>query len=222
MHEAADRMELSAIMQSTGTCRHYTAEPVPDTVLAEVLDAARWAPSGGNRQPVSLIVVRERATKEALQALYLPFWESYVAGIGSGTVRLGIRDQRVFHAADHFARHLADIPVMVVVCARLADVHPTDTALGRLSIVGGASVYPAVQNVLLAARAAGLGSALTTLLCAAEDEVKALLGIPADVSTAAMVTLGWPEKPFPRKLARRPLAEMAWAERYGTPLLDPT
>jgi len=214
-------MELSEIMQSTGTCRYYTADPVPDKVLAEVLDAARWAPSGGNRQPVSLIAIREQATKNALQALYLPFWEGYVAGIGRGAVRLGIRDQRVFHAADHFARHLAEIPVMVVVCARLADVHPTDTALGRLSIVGGASIYPAVQNMLLAARKAGLGTALTTLLCAAEEEVKALLGIPADVSTAAMVTLGWPVKPFPSKLARRPLVEMAWAERYGSPLNDP-
>jgi len=218
----ADRMELSAIMQSTGTCRYYSAEPVADEILADVLDAARWAPSGGNRQPVSLIAIRERATKNALQALYLPFWETYVAGIGSGTVRLGIRDERVFRAADHFARHLAEIPVMIVVCARLADVHPTDTALGRLSIVGGASIYPAVQNVLLAARAAGLGTALTTLLCAAEEEVKALLGIPADVSTAAMITLGWPAQPFPRRLARRPLTEMAWAERYGSPLIEPS
>lgn len=211
-------MDLLDVMHSTGTCRYYKQDPVDDEVLARVLDAARWAPSGGNRQPVSLVAIRERATKERLQALYLPFWDAYVAGIGEGKVRVGSRDSRILEAADHFALHLAEIPVLVCVCARLADVHPTDTDLGRLSIVGGASVYPAVQNVLLAARAAGLGSALTTLLCAVEPEVKRLLEIPDDVSTAAMLALGWPARPFPKKLNRRPLAEMAYGEKFGRPL----
>jgi len=211
-------MDLLDVMHSTGTCRYYAQEPVDEAVLAGVLDAARWAPSGGNRQPVSLIAIRERATKERLQTLYLPFWEAYVEGIGAGQVRVGSRDSRILEAADHFARHLAEIPVLVCVCARLADVHPTDTELGRLSIVGGASVYPAVQNVLLAARNAGLGSALTTLLCAVEPEVKRLLEIPDDVSTAAMLALGWPARPFPTKLNRRPLAQMAYGEKFGRPL----
>ncbi|MEQ8663080.1 MAG: nitroreductase family protein [Gammaproteobacteria bacterium] len=211
-------MDLLDVMHSTGTCRYYTPDPVPDAVLANVLDAARWAPSGGNRQPVSLVAIRERATKERLQALYLPFWDAYVAGIDAGTVRVGSRDSRILEAADHFARHLADIPVLVCVCARLADVHPTDTALDRLSIVGGASVYPAVQNVLLAARNAGLGSALTTLLCAVEPAVKALLEIPEDVSTAALLALGYPARPFPARLNRRPLDEMAFSEKFGRPL----
>ncbi|MEX2480445.1 MAG: nitroreductase family protein [Gammaproteobacteria bacterium] len=211
-------MDLLEVLRSTATCRYYKPDAVPDALLASVLDAARWAPSGGNRQPVELIVVRAQETKQALQALYLPFWDEYVGGIRSGSVRIGSRDARILQAADHFARHLADIPVLIVVCARLNDVHPTDTALGRLSIVGGASIYPAVQNILLAARHAGLGTALTTLLCAAEPQVKALLAIPDELSTAAMVTLGWPARPLPRKLNRRPLGEMAWAERYGSPL----
>ncbi|MCB1747469.1 MAG: nitroreductase family protein [Gammaproteobacteria bacterium] len=211
-------MELLDVMQSTGTCRYYKPDPVPDEILRRVLDCARWAPSGGNRQPVSLVAIRDGATRRALQELYLPFWNEYVAGIEAGTVRLGSRDRRVLESADHFARHLADIPVFVVVCARLADVHPTDTELDRLSIVGGASIYPAVQNLLLGARDAGLGTALTTLLCAVEPEVKRLLAIPDDVSTAAMVTLGWPARPFPRQLNRRPLDEMAWGEKFGQPL----
>jgi nitroreductase len=132
-------------------------------------------------------------------------------------VRVGGRS-KILADAIHFAEHLHEIPVMIVVCARLADVHPTDVALDRLSIVGGASVYPAVQNMLLAARNIGLGTALTTLLCAVEPEVKALLEIPPEVSTAAMVTLGWPARPFPRRLNRRPLREMAHAERYGRAL----
>ncbi|TDJ64922.1 MAG: nitroreductase family protein, partial [Proteobacteria bacterium] len=116
--------------------------------------------------------------------------------------------------ADHFAQHMDEIPILLVVCARLADVHPTDTALDRLSIVGGASIYPAVQNVLLAARNEGLGTALTTLLCGVEPQVKALLGIPDDISTAAMVTMGWPAKPFPEKLSRRRLSQFAFTDRY--------
>ncbi len=213
-------MELDDILVSTNTCRYYKPDPVSDEVLHRVLSAARWAPSGGNRQPLSLVVTRDPATKEKLQALYLPFWNEYVRGIDRGSVRVGTRDGRILESADHFANHLAEIPVLVTVCARLADVHPTDTELGRLSIVGGASVYPAVQNVLLAARNAGLGSALTTLLCAVEPEVKALLAIPDDVSTAAMLTLGWPARPFPRKLTRKPVSELVYAEQFGTPLLD--
>ena len=94
-------------------------------------------------------------------------------------------------------------------------MQPTDAALDRLSVVGGASIYPAVQNVLLAARAEGLGSALTTLLCAAEPEVKTLLGIPDDIATAAMVTIGWPARAFVRRLNRRPLTEFAFTDTYG-------
>ncbi|MGD9602166.1 MAG: nitroreductase family protein [Gammaproteobacteria bacterium] len=210
-------MELAEIMRTNGTCRYYKADPVPDDVLASVLDAARWGPTGGNRQPVSFVAVRDRAKKERLRDLYLPIWEPYFAAAKEGTVRIGAKSS-LLENADHFARHMADIPVMLVVCARLADVHPTDNRLGRLSIVGGASVYPAVQNVLLAARAAGLGTALTTLLCEQEPAVKTLLGIPEDVSTAAMITIGWPARPFPKKLTRRPLAEIAFLDRYGSTL----
>ncbi len=211
-------MELHEIMQSTNTCRLYKPDPVSNEVLEPVLGALRWAPTGGNRQPVSVVVIRERETKQQLQDLYLPYWNEYIAGIKTGEVKVGTRDRRLVDSADYFANHLVDIPILINVCARLADVHPTDTALDRLSIVGGASVYPAVQNLLLAARNAGLGTALTTLLCAEEPAVKALLQIPEDVSTAAMVALGWPEKPFPKKLSRRPLSEIAWSEKFGTPM----
>ena len=94
----------------------------------------------------------------------------------------------------------------------------TDRHLERLSLVGGASVYPAVQNLLLSARAEGLGTALTTLLCAVEPQVVQLLGIPDGVATAATVTLGYPARPFPRRLARRPLAELVFGDAWGTPL----
>jgi nitroreductase len=213
-------MELKDIIRTNGACRHYRPDPIPDAVLARVLDAGRWGPTGGNRQPVSFIAVRDRARRERLQALYLPLWEPYYAAAKEGEIRIGTRSNLLLENADHFAHHMADVPVMLVVCARLADVHPTDNALGRLTIVGGASVYPAVQNVLLAARAEGLGTALTTLLCAKEPEVKEMLGIPAEVSTAAMVTIGWPARPFPEKLTRRPLSEIAFVDTWGQILPD--
>jgi nitroreductase len=209
-------MEFSDVIRSANTCRYYKPDAVDDTVLAEVLSAARWGPSGGNRQPVTLIVVRAPAMKAKLRDLYLPIWNAYLERIHQGNARVG-GSSRIVDDADHFARHLAEIPVLIAVCARLADVHPTDVDLERLSIVGGASVYPTVQNLILAARNAGLGTALTTLLCGVEPQVKELLKIPDEVSTAALVALGWPVKPFPKKLNRRQLSEMAFAETYGDP-----
>ena len=211
-------MELNDVLTSNATCRYYKTDPVSNEVIASVLDAARWAPSGGNRQPLSFVVVRERETKQALQDLYLPIWNSYVDGINAGETRVGGLP-KIVSDADHFANHLVDIPIMLIVCANLADVHPTDTELGRLSVVGGASIYTGVENLLLAARQAGLGAALTTLLCVTEPQVKALLDIPDHISTAAMVTLGWPSRPFPTKLRRQPLEEIVFSEKYGTNLL---
>jgi nitroreductase len=109
------------------------------------------------------------------------------------------------------------VPVLIVVCADLSLVAPTDAALDRLSIVGGASVYPAVQNLLLSCRDEGLGAALTTLLCAREAEVKALLGIPDEIATAATLAVGYPARPLPQRLTRRSLARIAFLESYGRP-----
>ena len=201
-------------MRTNGTCRYYRTEPVDDVVLSRVLECARWAPTGGNRQPLRFIAVRDAAKKRRLKALYLPIWNEFLDAINAGAKHYDARPKLLVDA-DHFANHLDEVPVMLVVCARLADVQPTDAALDRLSVVGGASIYPAVQNVLLAARAEGLGTALTTLLCADEPDVKALLGIPDDIATAAMVAIGWPARPFPSVLNRRPLAEFAFTDTYG-------
>ena len=160
-------MDLSEIMRTNGTCRYYKSDEVSDILLAQVLDAARWSPSGGNRQPLRFIAVRDLEKKRRLKALYLPIWNDYVKGIDAGENRVQARP-KIVEDADYFANHMDEIPIMLVVCARLADVHPTDAALERLSIVGGASIYPGVQNVLLAAREQGLGTALTTLLCAVD------------------------------------------------------
>ena len=117
--------------------------------------------------------------------------------------------------ADIFAENFHKVPVIVVVCARMEDIHPTDLELDRDPIVYGASVYPAVQNMLLAARAEGLGGSLTTLLCHEEPKVKELLNIPDGFATAAHVALGYLSVPFPSKLTRLPLEEVVFADEFG-------
>jgi nitroreductase len=208
-------MDFREVIETTPTCRFYRPDAVPDDVLRRVLDAARWAPTGGNRQGVRFVVVRDPARRRQLKDWYLPLWEQYAS---RATARPGAPMPRLLANADHFARHLDEVPVLIVVCAQLGDILATDRHLDRLSIVGGASVYPSVQNLLLSARAEGLGTALTTLLCAVEPQVKELLAIPDLVATAATVALGYPARPFPKRLARRPVTDLCFADAYGAPL----
>src|SRR6516164_5062809 len=153
-------MEFREVIETTGACRFYRPDPIPADVLRRVLEATRFAPTGGNRQGVRLVVVRDAAKRRALRDLYLPLWEQYA---GRAAARPGAPRPRLMENADHMARHLDEVPVLIVVCVQLGDVMATDRHLDRLSIVGGGSVYPSVQNLLLAARAEGLGAALTTL-----------------------------------------------------------
>ncbi len=191
-------MELMDVMKTSGTCRQYTSADVPADVLARVLDGARWAPTGGNRQGVRFVAVRDRAKRLQLAKWYRETWAPYAARSRASLERNGA-PTGILDRAEHFAAHFEDVPVLVVVCAQWDAIHPTDHELGRISVVGGCSIYPAVQNLLLKAREEGLGAALTTLLCRYEPQVKALLDIPDGVITAAHIALGWPERPLPRE-----------------------
>jgi nitroreductase len=164
---------------------------------------------------VRFLIVRDAAKRRALRDLYLPLWEQYASRAVS---KPGAPLPKLLQNADHMARHLDEVPVHVVVCAQIADLMATDRHLERVSVVAGASIYPSVQNLLLAARAEGLGTALTTLLCAVEPKVKELLSIPDGVATAALIPLGYPAKGFPKKLSRRPVDDIAFADTYGAPL----
>lgn len=207
-------MELIEAMKTVGTCRSFRDEPVPDAVLWKAVDAARFGPQGGNRQPVRLIIVTDVERKQRLGELYLQEWESYT-GYSPGSPERGGHLGEVDAFASAFGRH----PAIVVVCAHLESLLATDAQLGRLSIVGGASVYPIVQNFMLALRDQGVASALTTLLCAREAEVRELLAIPEGYATACHVAIGYPTKPFPRHLSRRPVEELACLQSFdGAPL----
>jgi nitroreductase len=213
---------LYEAMRTTRAVRRLRPDPIPDDVLRRVLEAATWAPSGGNVQPWRIVVVKDAAKRRRLQELYQPQWDAYSRGHralldGLPEARRA-KQERMLAAADHLARRLHEAPAILVFCFAPALLAITDAGLGRPSVVGGGSVYPAVENALLAARAEGLGGTLTTLLCQREREVKALLEIPDDWGTAAYVPLGWPAGRGHGPISRRPVEKMAFLDRWEAPL----
>ena len=206
-------MELTEAMRTTGTIRRFRPDPVPDEVLHRAFEVARFGPQGGNRQPMRWVVVRDPTTRRALGELYRPLWKDYLTQRASG----GRRSRQALDA-DHFAEHFGEVPVIIVACAVLAALHPTDTELDRLSVVGGGSIYPTVQNLCLALRDQGVGTAVTTLLCRVEPQVRELLAVPDDVITAGYLAVGYPERPFPTRLRRAPVEDVVFADRFGSPL----
>jgi nitroreductase len=224
-------MDLAEAMRTQNACRYYRDDPVPDEVLYNAAELARFAPNGGNRGAVRFVFVRDPALRQQLGQWYLPLWREVSGAARRGdaaiagadgvprAVRTGFSDtERTMSDGDHFAERFGRHPVIIVVCADLALVHPTDTSLGRLSIVGGGSVYPMAQNLCLALRAQGVGTALTTLLVAREPDVKELLGIPGHFSTACHIAAGYPARPFPRRLHRPEVADLAFSDKFGVSL----
>jgi nitroreductase len=219
-------MELYAAMRTTGAVRRFTGDPLPDDVLTRILDNARFAPSGGNRQGVRVIAVRDVATRKELALLSAPGAQRYVAQSANGESPwnplhpCGVTEEAV--AATKVPRGVAETllgaDVVLVVCLDLGVAAAFDQDLDRIGVISGASVYPFVWNVLLAARNEGYGGVLTTMVVAREPGVKALLGIPDDYAVAAMVPLGKPVKQV-TKLTRKPVAAFATRERFdGAPL----
>jgi nitroreductase len=221
---ASNQDPLYAVMRGAPSTRRFTGEPVPREVLERVLENARFAPSGGNRQGWRVIVVTDRDTRRRLRELYEPHWMEYTqktgaraaieAGKASG---LPAGRLRMLRNADEFAHRFDEVPVHLVPCVELSALAITDAELDRPSIVGGASIYPFVQNILLALRHEGLGAAFTTLLVPAEPEVRVLLGIPKEMALAGHISAGYRADPWPRQLSRKPVSEFAFGERYGAP-----
>ncbi|HXW58457.1 MAG TPA: nitroreductase family protein [Solirubrobacteraceae bacterium] len=216
-------MDLNEVMLCAPTTRRFLPDPVDPGALRRVLDNARFAPSGGNRQGWRVIAVTDAGTRETLADLYLPHWRAYMDQTGAAEMlaRPQQHDEarvRMLRRADEFAERLGEVPLHLVICVRLGDLAIVDRGLDRPSIVGGASVYPFVQNVLLGLRNEGLGASLTTLLAPAEPQVRRLLAIPDDVVLAAYVLAGSRADPWPKRLSRKAVAEFAFSERYGEPL----
>lgn len=218
-------MELYDVMRTTAAVRSFTGDPLPDDVLERILDNARFAPSGGNRQGVRVIVVRDRATRSALAELTLPGARRYLAQAANGeapwnpVTPCGVDDATIAAVdATHIGAPLLAADVALVVCLDLGVAAAFDQYLDRVGVISGASVYPFAWNVLLAARNEGFGGVLTTMVVAEEPAVRELLGIPDRYAVAAVVPLGKPVKQV-TKLTRKPLRDMVTRERFdGDPI----
>jgi nitroreductase len=205
-------MDFFDVVTTQRAMRRLKPDPIPDAVLRQIIDAAICAPSGGNRQGWSFVVVRDAAKRARLGELYRQAWGELMKApyyAGAAKEPPDSPAGKMLASARHLSEHLGEAPVLVIACIALdPGVNPTLTT--------GASIYPAVQNIMLAARALGIGSCLTTIHRFRDAPVKELLGIPADVETAALIPLGYPLGKFGRP-PRRPVREVAFADSWGTP-----
>ncbi|MSP79206.1 MAG: nitroreductase [Dehalococcoidia bacterium] len=199
-------MDLFDAMHTQRAIRRYKSDPVPDEVIHKVLDAAIRAPTGSNSQSWSFIVLQDPKIKQQVAEYYKRAWittggvERYSDGTEPARVRL-------LKSVIHLTEHMGEVPVLILCCVR---------GSGAGSITSGSSIYPAVQNLMLAARGLGLGTCLTTLHRNFETEIKALVGIPNDVSTAALIPMGYPADtvrfgPTPRQ----PVNTVAFRDHWG-------
>lgn len=218
MPQEIDLFETMATMRAM---RRFKPDPVPEPLLRKVIEAGTYAPNGGNRQAWRFLIVRDAKLKRWIQERYQAALGQYVeAGMKAiADGRLVIADDemeermRIARAGLHLAEHLAEVPVLLFVCI---DRSSAIEVAGNAGDVSGvyASIYPAVENVLLACRGLGLGAVLTTLHLLYEDELKAELGIPAEVHVAAMIPIGYPIGKF-GPLTRRPPEEVTHWDRWG-------
>ena len=212
-------MDIYDAMSTLRAVRRLKPDPLPESVLHRILQAAAWAPSGGNVQPWRVVVVRDTEKRRAVGDLYRPQWAKYCAGARSNLAQLSgevlAKQERMLAAADYLGEHMGDAPAILVFCFNPDHMAITDADLGRPSVVGGGSVYPAVENAMLACRAEGVGCTLTTLLCFCEKEVKALLDIPDGWYTCAFLPIGYPQLRGHGPISRRPVEKLAFADSWG-------
>ncbi|WP_205877034.1 nitroreductase family protein [Mycobacterium camsae] len=217
-------MELYDVMRSTFAAREFTDDAVPDEVLYRIIDNARFAPSGGNRQGAHITVVRAPDTRRRLAELGAPAARRYFAQLTAGenpwnamlpsAVSQDVIDQT--EVPERFIAPTINAPVVLVVSVDLNVVAALDQGLDRVGLAGGASVYPLVWSILLAARSEGYGGTITTMAIAREDAIRDLLGIPDTHAVAALVPLGRPQRQL-TKLRRRPVAEFVTQDRFDGP-----
>jgi nitroreductase len=230
-------MDLIETLRSTGAVREFLPDPIDDAVLYRILDTARFAPSGGNRQGWRVIVVKDPEKRRALRDLYLTGWYEYLAMSGAGLVPWAPVTDRVAEAdaasrapelaeqaaartaagAPGMAEALDLAPAVLLLVVDLTALAAVDRDHDRYTFAGGASVYPFAWNLLLAARAEGLGGVITTMAIRREDDIRPLFSIPETSAVAAVVVLGRPVAAA-RRLRRLPVEEFTWVDRYmGAP-----
>ncbi len=209
-------MELLEAVYTMRSMRRVKLDPIPDDAIKAILDAAIRAPSGSNQQNWAFIVVRDRALKEAIAPHYRAGWQRLVetryrpaleAADTDDETRMAL--ERLMRSAGYLAEHIVEAPVWIFPCLRVGDRPST--------LASGSSIYPAAQNLMLAARELGIGTTLTTLHKHGNEEVNRLLGLPEGWDTAALIPLGYPVGRWSTG-PRRPLEEVAFGDRWGAPL----
>jgi nitroreductase len=220
---------LFEAMYSARALRRLKPDPVPEALLGRVLEAATQAPSGGNAQNWAFVVVRDPAQRAKLGALYRrgsDIVAELYAAAGRPAHLTEAQYARLMEGGAYLWEHLGEAPVLLVPCLHRRGVPPREALPPALAAdyprlvahrarIAGGNIYPAIQNIILTCRALGLGTLITTNHLLFEAEVKAVLGIPEDVDTFALMPIGYPEGKF-GKLARRPVAEVAFSDRWGS------
>ena len=214
-------MELTEVMRTTFACRDWTDEPVDDATLHQILDSARFAPTGGNRQGCHVIVVKDPAQRAALVPLIQEpmniYWHQRAAGEAPwNTIEPSSIDDAEAGAdpVDHMGcANYMNAPVVLVIAVDLSVVASFDSKLDRVGVISGASVYPLVWNILLGARNAGLGGVLTTGIATNEAQVQEILGLPSHFAAAALLPIGHPVKQL-TKLTRRGVDDFVTVDRF--------
>lgn len=205
--------DLFEIIRTTRSMRRLKQDPVPDALIRKVLEAGVCAPSGGNMQGWRFLIIRDATIKQAVGAYYKRAWNEIIGPrYETSEPAPGMdrpRFQRLLAAAEHLAAHIHEAPVWIVPCSQGAT--PTRIA--------GSSIYPAVQNMLLAARALGLGATLTTIHLSFEKEAEAALGLPGDWHSYAILPVGYPMGHF-GPVRRVALADVVFEDRWGQAYRD--
>lgn len=216
-------MTVISTLRTTGAVRSFTDEAVPDAAVHQLLDDARFAPSGGNRQPWRVAVVKDGALRRRLAELMQPVWDAYVARGALGITPYNVVDDRrpesVTHVDNPLLTNIEAVPVVLAVAADLRRIAFMDSLLDRVPITGGASIYPFCWSILLSARERGLGGVITTFLSRVEPDVAGDLGLPEHHALAATIFLGVPVRQA-TKLTRAEVSTFATLDRFDGPPFD--
>lgn len=210
------------LVETQRALRRFRADPVPLSLVRRVLAAATHAPSARGAEPWAFIVVRDPSRRAAIADRYRAAWQAGEEFTSATDADRDVRDRphyvRMMRGARDLATHLAEVPLLVVCCLDHTQLGPLAGPAGTLRspVAAYASIFPAVQNLLLAAHALGLGTTLTTLHRLFEQDLRALLDLPAALEPVAIVPLGWPrDRPGPTR--RKPIDQVAFLDRWGGP-----
>jgi nitroreductase len=215
--------DLFEALHTLRSVRSFRPDALPASVLHAIIEAATHAPSARNAQPWYFLAVRDPDVKRTIAALYLGAWQQAQRYTSEVDADADIKDRpgyrRMMRRVDALATHLDSAPVIVLALLDTTQLGPMADGQGTILAPQSAyaSIFPAVENLMLAARGLGVGSTLTTVFSSVEAELRATVGIPPHVHIAALVPLGYPRQPF-RATKRKPVGEVAFLDRWGQKL----